>query len=287
MNTFDIKDDIQTICELLDLSEKDFAKELQVSRTSIINWKNGDVKISPSALEKIYDYAFLKGLRLNKIKEQLFKEEFDDTSNTVLFHGAKSAIEGELSVTKSKPENDFGRGFYCGESFEQSAMFVSGYPNSSVYITKFHHSNDMRSKLFKVDQDWMLTIAYFRNKINEYVNHPIMKRLISSLDGIDYIVAPIADNRMYQIIDEFINGEITDVQCQHCLSATSLGNQYVFVTDKAIKNVKIIEKCYLTSSEKEYYLNTRQEETKVGNDKVKIAKREYRGQGLYIDQILK
>ena len=91
---------------------------------------------------------------------------------------------------------------------------------------------------------------------------------------------------MYQIIDDFINGEITDVQCQHCLSATALGNQYVFVTDKAIRNVKIIENCYLTSSEKEYYLTTRQEETKIGNDKVKIAKREYRGQGLYIDQIL-
>jgi len=31
---------------------------------------------------------------------------------------------------------------------------------------------------------------------------------------------------MFEIIDSFIEGEITDVQCQHCLSATNLGKQY-------------------------------------------------------------
>ena len=38
----------------------------------------------------------------------------------------------------------------------------------------------------------------------------------------------------FEIIDRFIDGEITDVQCQHCLSATNLGKQYVFI---GIKNV--------------------------------------------------
>ena len=33
----------------------------------------------------------------------------------------------------------------------------------------------------------------------------------------------------FEIIDRFIDGEITDVQCQHCLSATNLGKQYVII----------------------------------------------------------
>jgi hypothetical protein len=133
----------------------------------------------------------------------------------------------------------------------------------------------------------MLTIAFYRKRIKEYADHPIVKRLAQKLADIDYIVAPIADNRMYEIIDEFIDGEITDVQCQHCLSATNLGFQYVFVTEKALKNVSILRHCYLCPTEKKFYLDKRIDENKVGNDKVKVAKRQYRGEGLYIDQILK
>ena len=111
--------------------------------------------------------------------------------------------------------------------------------------------------------------------------------LLSKLEGVDYIVAPIADNRMFEIIDSFIDGEITDAQCQHCLSATNLGNQYVFVTDKSLKQLKVLRHCYLAPDEKDYYLTSKKEESRIGNDKVKIARKQYRGQGEYIEEILK
>lgn len=91
----------------------------------------------------------------------------------------------------------------------------------------------MRELRLGVEQDWMLMIAFFRGKLTAYENHPMIRRILNRLNGIDYVVAPIADNRMFQIIDSFIEGEITDVQCQHCLSATNLGNQYVFLTQRA------------------------------------------------------
>lgn len=102
----------------------------------------------------------------------------------------------------------------------------------------------------------------------------------------DYIVAPIADNRMFEIIDSFIDGEITDVQCQHCLSATNLGNQYVFVSEKALKKVSILERCFLAGEEKNSYLNAKKEFNELNRDKVKIARRQYRGNGKYIEEIL-
>lgn len=110
--------------------------------------------------------------------------------------------------------------------------------------------------------------------------------MIKANDGIDYIIAPIADNRMFEIIDSFIDGEITDVQCQHCLSATNLGKQYVFVSQKALDNIVLLERCYLADSEKEFYLNTRQESFKMNMDKVKLARKQYRNQGEYIEEIL-
>ena len=91
---------------------------------------------------------------------------------------------------------------------------------------------------------------------------------------------------MFEIIDSFIDGEITDIQCQHCLSATNLGNQYVFVTQKALSQVEILRHCYLCEAEKQSYISARHKDSKVSNDKVKIARKQYRGQGKYIEEIL-
>ena len=92
---------------------------------------------------------------------------------------------------------------------------------------------------------------------------------------------------MFEIIDSFIDGEITDVQCQHCLSATNLGNQYVFITQKAINQITLLEKCFLSEPEKDLYLTSRQENFKMNMDKVKLARKQYRNQGEYIEDILK
>ena len=131
-----------------------------------------------------------------------------------------------------------------------------------------------------------MTIAYYRGALDEYKEHPTIKMLAEQSGDCDYIIAPIADNRMFQIINSFINGEITDEQCKHCLAATNLGMQYIFISEKAVSQAKLIERCYISDNEREYYKNIRLEDAKLGDNKVKLARRQYRGKGLYIDEIL-
>ena len=50
--------------------------------------------------------------------------------------------------------------------------------------------------------------------------------------------------------------------------------------------MKLIERCYIFANELEYFKKLRSDETKLGDDKVKLARKQYRGQGLYIDEIL-
>lgn len=283
---YQVIQDIETVIELKELTMDEFAKDMGVSRVTVNNWLLGNTTISERNIGVFYEYAFQKGIRLNKIKEQLYTEELSGNSEVLLFHGAKTSIEGELSLTCSKRKNDFGAGFYCGESLEQSAMFVATFPYSSLYMLKFHGEN-LKKKEFGVNRDWMLMIAYFRERLGEFANSEIIKALVKEIQGIDYIIAPIADNRMFEIIDQFIDGEITDIQCQHCLSATNLGNQYVFISEKALNQVEILERCYLANAEKEAYLTARQESYEMNRDKVKIARRQYRDQGSYIEDILK
>lgn len=152
-------------------------------------------------------------------------------------------------------------------------------------MLKFNPEN-LKCKKYNVDREWMLTIAYFRGRLEEYQDTETVKKLAETAKNVDYIVAPIADNRMFEIIDSFIDGEITDIQCQHCLSATNLGLQYVFVSERALSHVTLLERCYLTEAEKEMYLYSRQESFKMNMDKVKLAKKQYRNQGEYIEDIL-
>ena len=91
---------------------------------------------------------------------------------------------------------------------------------------------------------------------------------------------------MFQIINSFIEGELTDEQCKHCLAATNLGMQYIFVSEKAVSQAKLIERSYISQNEREYYKNIRLEESKLGANKVKLARKQYRGKGRYIDEIL-
>lgn len=284
--SYQIRQDLETVIELTELSIKEFANELGVSRVSVNNWLSQKKEISEKNISLFYEYTFNNGIRLNKIKEQFYVEDVVNNSNILLFHGAKTNIEGPLCLDYSKRNNDFGPGFYCGESLEQSAMFVASYPSSSLYMLKFNCSN-LKGKEFNVNRDWMLMIAYFRGRLGEYANSDIIKSLVDEMNDIDYIVAPIADNRMFEIIDQFIDGEITDVQCQHCLSATNLGKQYVFISEKALKQIEILEHCFLANAEKEYYLNSRQESFEINRDKVKLARKQYRNQGNYIEDILK
>ena len=283
---YKVYQDLESILEILELTQEELAVDLGVSRITVNNWLSGKTAISDNHVRGLYEYAFRKGVRLNKIKEQFYTEDYVSKGELLLFHGSKTGIERKIDLSHNKRINDFGKGFYCGESLEQSAMFVATYPMSSLYMLKFNPQG-LKKRVFHVDREWMLMVAYYRGKLKGYEESEVIKELIKAMEGIDYIVAPIADNRMFEIIDSFIDGEITDVQCQHCLSATNLGNQYVFITQKAIDQITLLEKCYLSEQEKEFYLTSRLESFKMNLDKVKLVRKQYRNQGEYIEDILK
>lgn len=280
-----IREDILLIEEMLNITQDELAKKIGVDKKTISFSENKKTQMTLSNIKKLYDYAFDNNIHLNKIKSELYIEE-NKSKNKILFHGSKGGIDGELSSKVGRINNDFGQGFYTGESYEQSASFVSMYDKAYIYILEFDQS-DLKCAKFDVDTEWMLAIAYFRGTLNEFKGSKQIKKIIDKVKNADYIIAPIADNRMFRIIDTFIAEEITDEQCKHCLSATNLGYQYVFLTDNAIKNIKILEECVVCDKEKEYYKILKEDELKKSDEKVKVARIKYRGKGKYIEEILK
>lgn len=281
---YNFPEDIKSIREILGLSQSEFAEQIGVEQVTISRNELGKTEPSAKILESVYTFAFAKNIKINKLKEMLWRDDLRKNEK-LLFHGAKSEIDGEIDIRRGRYNNDFGQGFYTGESYEQAISFVSGFDHSSVYYIRFDDKN-LKCKRYEVDQEWMMTIAYYRGALDEYRNHPIIEKLIEQSRDCDYMIAPIADNRMFQIINSFIAGELTDEQCKHCLAATNLGMQYIFISEKAVSQAKLIERCYISNNEREYYKNVRLEESKLGDNKVKLARKQYRGKGRYIDEIL-
>lgn len=280
---YHIKEDLLLIREMLDISQSELADYLGIQQRTILRIENEDTYPSVESMEKIYSFAYKKGIKLNTIKEMLYKEE--NPNSKIIFHGAKEEIIGEISPLRGRKTNDFGIGFYCGETNDQASSFVARYPNSSIYMIKFTES-DLKMASFDVNQEWMLAVAYYRGTLDHYKNHPLIQKIISKIDGTDYIYAPIADNRMYRIIEQFIDGYITDEQCKHCLAATNLGKQFVFLTEKATSNLVILEKCYLSLAERKHYQEIKTADINDGDNKVKLAMIKYKNQGKYIEEIL-
>lgn len=277
-------EDIELACALLQVSRRELAAELGVSAPSIERWVSRRAQPSGANLELFYSFAYKKGVRFNDIKAQLYAEDCAPKGKSLLFHGSKAGIVGALSLDKSRSDNDFGQGFYCGESLRQSTMFVARYPQSCVYMLTFD-SQGLASLEFQVDETWMLAVAYFRGKLKEYEQHPLLRSIVDAVTRADCVIAPIADNRMFETIDSFIDGEITTEQCRHCLSATNLGSQYVFKTQKALGRVELVEQCYVCGLERDEYLRQQLDSARLGGDKVKVARRQYRGQGKYIEEL--
>lgn len=286
MREYDVLTDLKYIQECLGLTTQELADKIGLNKSSISRWNTGTCLISDKTCEKIYEFAYKNNLHLNEVKSQIYKETYESQNNLVLYHGAKKGISGDsIRIEESHKTNDFGSAFYLGDNFAQSATFVSRHPSSSIYIFRFN-TEELKEERFHVDNDWMMTIAYYRNTLGEFSNHQYIQELVRKVDNADYIVAPIADNKMFEVIDEFIKGYITDIQCKHCLSVTNLGYQYVLKTDKAINNLECLDKCYISDGERKKYMAHQSENHQISENKLNYARRNFRNQGAYIDELL-
>ena len=282
---FNLKKDIDYSKAILGMNDVEIANFLGISRMTLSRWQNDKTKPSNDSLEKIYNKLYEKGIDLNRLKEEMYRS-LTGKNHSLLFHGAKNELIGNPSVQFSEDKKDFGKGFYLGERIDQAASFVVGYPNSSVYIFDFD-MDSVKTIEYTVCEEWMLLIAYFRGKLDAYKNSGYLKKLLGNLKSVDVIIAPIADNTMYTILDDFIEGKITNLQCLNALSANRLGLQYVFLNDETLnKNLTMLERCYYSTSERKDYQAYRLKENEIGKNKVKIALREYAGKGKYIEEML-
>ena len=276
---YNIKEDIRFLLEYENLNNIELSEKTGISRVTLDSIEKTRVT-RDSVCEKIYSFAYMNNYRINAVKEELIKEKY----HNVLFHGSKYGLSA-VTILGSRDNCDFGKGFYLGETYKQALSFVCEKEKSSVYSFRYSF-DDLKIKRFECDLEWMIAICYYRGTLGRFSSNSMVSKIINEIEGVDVVIAPIADNKMFYVMAQFTEGEINADVALHSLSASKLGLQFIFKTEKALKNLIPIERYYLSNPEREdcrKFLNERSYEI---DTKLKLAKREFRT-GLYIEEILK
>ena len=285
MKDYDVAKDSFRIRQYFGLSQAEFAERIGVSRVSLARSEARMTMPNPETMERVYAFAYSNGLLLNQAKADFFLEERG--KKLLLFHGARSEIKGPVDNSHSIPPNDFGDGFYAGTSLNQAATWIAEKPNSSVYAFYLDSYSKMRSCSFEVGREWMYAVLYFRGAFRDFEPNEEVLKIVEEVRNSDYIVAPIADNQMYQILNRFANNEITDEACYHALCATNLGLQFVFKSMEACSKLVAIDRLYLCSLERKDYLSSREGFSRQSQSKADLALVEYRRKGVFFDELFK
>ena len=276
---FDLKEDIEYSLESKKIDLDYFAKKNSLTRKTIYNQiKNPS---NYNTLNKIYNGIFDLGIRLNKVKSEIY-EECSSKNIITLYHGSKRGLDN-ITCNGSRLDCDFGSGFYLSTSINSAISFIEDIDESCAYIF-YLNIEGLKILELKTDLKWMLLICYFRKGIKVPYKYEYLLKMVNEAD---VIIAPIADNKMFEILNEFSNGLITTTQALHALSASSLGKQYVIKTKKGIDNIKMVAPLFVSSKEKEVSRRNSIDRANETETKMQYAKRNFRNQGQYIDELIK
>lgn len=279
-----MKDLIKTIRFSCNMNQEQFANCLGTTVLSINRWENGKTEPNKMAQKQLYQFCKDHNIDLAKTIIDLKTYEHTD-SNLILYHGSKNGIVGDI-VPISRNECDFGQGFYMGTSALQPLTLVCAEDKPKFYTLELDLSG-LKVLNVEIGLDWALLIAYYRKEMESAVGTEIYEKYSNFAKGYDIIIGHIANDRMYTELSRFFNKTLTDTALIHCLSALDLGKQYVAITEKACKQIKILKEESLSQLELAFLRDMSIERRKEGVALADEIEVKYRREGKFFDEILR
>jgi len=156
-----------------------------------------------------------------------------------LYHGSTVNIE-RIDLTKSRPNKDFGQGFYLSADYRQAwrmgefkALTEGGTPVMNTYI---FDENLMISSDLKV-----LTFDGYTREWAEFIFLNRNNKTTTPAHDFDVVYGPIANDRVGLQISKYDAGDITLEQLLENLKyMKGITFQYYFGTERAISKLQKI-----------------------------------------------
>ena len=279
---------IKQIRAHLNMSQTEFAEQLNVTFQTVNRWENGRAVPNKLAQSKMFDFCKEKHIPVYDMTLKRIAEESEaiklDTDRVLLYHGSKSGIEGPIEP-KSRKQCDFGKGFYMGTDPGQALTLICDYEKSKFYIVSV--SVDKLAHIeVPADIDWAMLVAYHRGKMEKINGTPFYNQYRAMTLNKDLIIGSIANDRMFFVIDNFFVGNVTDMALINSLSALQLGKQYVAVSQKGCDAVHIEAEVELSYLERLFMKEVAEENRARGISLANDICKNYRREGMFFDEIL-
>ena len=266
-------------------TQEQFARELNVSFSTINRWENGRAMPTGLAQNSLYELCREKkvpvyDMIIEKIKTAANEANLED-GRIVLYHGSKSGIKGDIAPI-SREMCDFGKGFYMGTEPGQPLTLICDYNKSKFYIVSIDLT-ELGQLDVPADIEWAMLVAYHRGRMEKVNDTPFYNKYRDMTLQKDLVIGNIANDRMFFVIDNFFVGNVTDKALINSLSALQLGKQYVAVSQKGCDAVRVEAEVNLSHLERMFMRDVAEENrAKAAEDANKdaiVVEREARIQG--------
>ena len=279
-----MKELIKAIRSAANMNQEQFASALGTTPLSINRWENG--KTLPNRMAQTQLYNFCKEREINVVQLIIDTKAYENTDDKlVLYHGSKKGISGDIAPI-SRNECDFGKGFYMGTTTLQPLTLVCNEDKPKLYTVELDMTG-LKVLTVEIGMDWAMLIAYYRKEMESAKGTPVYEKYAHMADGYDLIIGYIANDRMYTELSRFFNRTLTDVALINCLSALDLGKQYVAISEKACKQIKVLKEYPLSQLELALLKDMSAERRKEGIALAEEIEVKYRREGKFFDEILK
>jgi len=279
---------IKTIRNHAGLSQLELADRLGVTFATINRWENAKAVPNKMAQMKLYDFCKEMDIPVYDILIQKIQDEAKSLPVTddrmVLFHGSKSGIAGRIAPI-SREKCDFGAGFYMGTEPMQPLTLICDYEKSKFYIVSVALSG-LRNLDIPADLEWAMIVAYNRGKMDSIKGTAMYEKYRMRCEDNDIMIGSIANDRMFYVLDNFFQGNITDLALVKSLSALQLGRQYVAVTQTGCDAVRIEKEIPLSYLEKRFLRDVSEANRMKGVSMADAICKKYRREGLFFDEII-
>lgn len=270
------------------ISQQELADYLGITYTSINRWENGHAIPTKLAQDKLYEYCAINQIPLMDFIYEKIKKAVEDTKvsedRVLLYHGSKRGLEGDIAPI-SRKHCDFGAGFYMGTQPEQALTLICDFPKSKFYLVSVK-TDDIRVTEIPADIEWAMLVAYHRGRMETIKGSTFYQKYRSISQQNDMIIGSIANDKMFQVLDDFFIGNITDAALVKSLAALQLGKQYVAITQKGCNAVRIEREIPVSYLEKKYLQAISEENRAKGVALANDICKDNRRNGKYFDELL-
>lgn len=204
----------------------------------------------------------------------------------VLYHGSREGISGNIRP-ESRPNCDFGSGFYMGTNPHQVKGLVSTSSSPKFYEIRFDPSQlqDVK-KIFLDGSAWLCTVIGFRSSDRRIQSLPAVRKAKEVISHADLVVGAIADDRMNDALRRFLSNGLSDEALIQCLRSVDYGYQYVLKTPHACSCTEIIRSHPITGAEKQQSISYSEMKRSESQNIINRMAGRYNREGHFLQEII-